>query len=101
MIDSLLDLSHLDPLEQDYLEVLSDLVERYESQEYPIPPVSDAEMLRHLVEARGATQAQVAREAGIVESTLSAVLSGKRKLSRSHIGKLSRYFSVSPAVFSF
>src|SRR5579884_4130793 len=101
MIDALLDKEERNQDEQDYLDVLSDLVERYESEEYPMAPVSDAEMLRHLIEARGVSQADVARDAGIAESTVSEVLAGKRNLSRSHIGKLARYFSVAPGVFRF
>lgn len=101
MVDSLIDQDDLSRDEQDYLDVLSDIVERYESEEHPIAPVSDAEMLRHLIEAKGAAQADVSRATGIAESTISEVLAGKRALSRSHIGKLSRYFHVEPGVFSF
>ena len=93
--------SELNQDEQDYLDVLSDLVERYESEHHPIAPVSDAEMLRHLIEAKGVSQVEVAREAGIAESTISEVLAGKRPLTRAHIGKLCRYFHVGPGVFSF
>ena len=38
MVDALLDREELDQDEQDYLDVLSDLVERYEAEEYPIAP---------------------------------------------------------------
>ena len=100
MIDSLLDRSTLNAGENDYLEVLSDLVEKYENEHHPIPQVvSDGEMLKHLIEAKGVTQAEVARETRIPESTISEVLSEKRKLNRNHIRKLSAYFHVSPAVF--
>jgi HTH-type transcriptional regulator/antitoxin HigA len=58
-------------------------------------------VLRHLLEARGATQAAVARENGIAESTISEVLAGKRALSRAQIGKLARYFNVGPTAFRF
>jgi antitoxin component HigA of HigAB toxin-antitoxin module len=34
-------------------------------------------------------------------SLISEVLKGKRSLNRSHIGKLARYFNVSPDVFAF
>ena len=44
-----------------------------------------------LIEAKGVTQAQTAKEAGIAESTISEVLAGKRKLNRTQIGKLARY----------
>src|SRR5262245_11489151 len=100
MVDSLIDRDDLGQDEQDYLDVLSDIVERYESEEHPIAPVSDAEMLGHLIEAKGVTQADVARGTGIAESTISEVLAGKRTLSRTHISKLSRYFHVEPGVFS-
>lgn len=101
MINSLIDRDSLDSDEDDYLDVLSDLVHRYESEEYPMPPVPDKDMLTHLIEAKQVTQAQVASATGIAESTISEVLSGKRGLNRHHIGLLSRYFNVSPAVFAF
>lgn len=101
MIDSLLDRDDLQLAERDYLDVLSDLVERDETENEPMPAVSDAGMLRHLLEARGVTQAEAARATGIAESTLSGVLAGRRTLNRNHIGKLARYFNVGPGVFRF
>jgi len=101
MVDSLLDRRDLAPEEEDYLEVLGDLVERYESEAHPMAPVSDAEMLRHLIEAKGVSQTAVSKATGIADSTISEALSGKRALNRSHIGKLARYFGVSPDVFAF
>lgn len=101
VIDELTDRSALDPGERDYLDVLASLVETHEDAVHPMPDVSDAEMLRHLIDARGTTQAKVAAETGIAVSTISEVLAGKRGLSRRNIGILARYFRVSPAVFSF
>lgn len=101
MVDSLLDRKDLAPEEEDYLEVLGDLIERYESEAHPIAPVSDVEMLRHLIEAKGVSQTEVSKATGIADSTISEVLKGKRSLNRGHIGKLARYFSVSPDVFAF
>jgi HTH-type transcriptional regulator/antitoxin HigA len=43
----------------------------------------------------------VAKEAGIAESTISEVLARKRRLNRSQIGKLARYFHVEPGAFAF
>jgi HTH-type transcriptional regulator / antitoxin HigA len=99
VINALLDRDNLDPWEDAYLDVLSDLVERYETTEHPMEPVSDADMLQHLIEARGVTQADVAAAARIAESTISAVVRGKRKLARRHLESLANYFHVSPAVF--
>jgi HTH-type transcriptional regulator/antitoxin HigA len=91
----------LSAAEDDYLEVLGDLIERYESEEHPMAPVSDAQMLRHLIEAKGVSQTQVSSATGIADSTISEVLKEKRSLNRNHIGKLARYFNVSPDVFAF
>jgi len=94
-----LDQKRLVAEERDYLDVLSGLVERYEKERHPMPPVSDAEMLRHLIEAKSVTQVQVARATGIAESTISAVLAGNRRLNREHIEKLARYFHVGARAF--
>src|SRR5262249_49540568 len=101
IINELLDRDRLDAGEDDYLDVLSDLVERYEDKAHPIPTddLTEAEMLEHLIEARGVKQVDVARGAGIAESTLSEVLAGKRKLTRGQVEKLARYFHVEPGVF--
>jgi HTH-type transcriptional regulator / antitoxin HigA len=100
-VDSLIDMAVLDRDEKDYLEVLGGLVEQYEKETHPIEVSSDGEIIRHLLDAKGTTQAQVAEDCGIAESTISEILSGKRKLNRVQIGKLSHYFSVPPGVFAF
>jgi HTH-type transcriptional regulator / antitoxin HigA len=101
VMNALVDRADLDRAEEGYLDVLSDLVERYEDKHHPIPTddLSDAEMLEHLIEAKDVTQAAVARATGIAGSTISEVLAGKRQLTRAQIGKLASYFHVSPAVF--
>jgi HTH-type transcriptional regulator/antitoxin HigA len=99
VIDSLIDLQQLMAPEQDYLDVLSDLVEAYETEMVPMRPVGDAELLQFLIEQKGVTQAETATGAGIAESTISEVLAGKRKLNRTQIAKLARYFHVEPGAF--
>jgi HTH-type transcriptional regulator / antitoxin HigA len=99
VIDGLLGQKRLVAEERDYLDVLSGLVERYEREQHPMPPVSDGAMLRHLIEAKSVTQVQVARATGIAESTISAVLAGNRRLNREHIEKLARYFHVGARAF--
>jgi HTH-type transcriptional regulator / antitoxin HigA len=94
VMDRLLSKVRLHRGERMYLDALSDLVMRYEDEHYPIEPVSDAAMLQHLLEAKGVTQSQVHKDTGIALSLLSEVLSGKRKFSKSMIGKLAEYFHV-------
>ncbi len=99
VIDVLLDQPRLNSPEEDYLDVLSDLVEAYESEAVPMRPVGDAMFLRFLIEQNGVTQVKAASGAGIAESTISEVLAGKRKLNRGQIAKLARYFRVEPGAF--
>ncbi|HBI43571.1 MAG TPA: transcriptional regulator [Planctomycetales bacterium] len=101
IVDELIDHDERGADERDYLDVLSDLIERYEAEAHPIAAAPDALVLAHLIEAKGVSQADVAREAGIAESTISEVLVGKRNLNRAHIGRLARYFNVGPAAFQF
>jgi len=101
VLDDLTDRDELAPPEQDYLDVLTDLVEAYEDATVPMTPVGDADLLRALIEGKGTTQAQVAAGAGLAVSTVSELLSGKRKLNRGQIGKLAHYFKVRPDVFAF
>jgi len=91
----------LDAGEKDYLEMLSDLVDRYEASKHLIPPPADADLLRQLMEARALSVSEVARGTGISEETLGAVLAGKLVFDRCQIGRVSRFFRVSPGEFSF
>ena len=61
-----------------------------------MPHVSDAEMLRSLMDENGVSQADVVRGAGISKTVLSLVLNGKRDLTREHIEALSKYFRREP-----
>jgi len=99
IIHELVTREDLTPGESDYLDVLSDLVHKYESTEHPIGPASDAEVLRFLLESNKMGQTELKQRSGIAGSTISEILAGKRKLSRRHIAALSRVFHVSPAVF--
>jgi HTH-type transcriptional regulator/antitoxin HigA len=99
MIDALIIRGDLDVGEQDYLDILTDIVEKYEADVYTMPSVSDAAMLRHLIEARGMTQVKLAADVKISMSTISEVLNSKRRLNRNHIAALCKFVGVSTAVF--
>lgn len=89
----------LDEGGQDYLDALTDLIEKYESEAHPMPDASEADVLQLLMGAGGFSQSQLAEKVGIAQSTLSAVLTGTRTLTKQHIVKLAEFFRVSPAVF--
>jgi hypothetical protein len=63
VIDTLIVRGDLDDGKQDYLDILTNTVEKYEDDEHPMSPVSDSAMLRHLIEARGITQSKLAADA--------------------------------------
>jgi HTH-type transcriptional regulator/antitoxin HigA len=86
------------PEEDEAIELLSLLIDRYETQRYPIPDVEPSEMLRFLLDQNGLSQRDIAEELGS-ETTVSLILSGRRSLTREHIARLSARFHVSPAVF--
>ena len=86
------------PDEEEAIELMTLLVERYEEEHYPVPEAEPADVLRFLLERNGLSQRDIVPELGS-ESTVSLVLSGKRQLNRDHIARVSRRFSVSPAVF--
>lgn len=100
VMDSLLAKKKLDDGEMTYLDALSDLVSVYEDEHHAIEPASDADMLRHLMEAKGVTQAQLSQEAGIAKSTISEVLAEKKPFSRQMIRKLAEYFKVEVRVLT-
>jgi HTH-type transcriptional regulator / antitoxin HigA len=83
-----------------YLDALSDLVAAYEDDHYAIEPASDADMLRHLLEAKGVTQARLSRETAISKSAISEVFPGKKPFSRQMIRKLADYFGVDASVLT-
>jgi HTH-type transcriptional regulator/antitoxin HigA len=90
--------SHSTPDEEDAIELLTLLIERYEEERYPIPDADPIDVLRFLLRHSGLAQRDIAAELGS-ESTVSLVLAGKRRLNRDHIARLSQRFHVSPAVF--
>jgi HTH-type transcriptional regulator/antitoxin HigA len=100
VLDRLLTRRELDDGEAMYLDALSDLVASYEDRRHTIAPASDADMLRHLMEAKGVTQTQVSRETGIAKSTISEVLAGRRPLSRRVICTLAGYFKVNVSILA-
>lgn len=84
--------------EDEAIELLTLLIERYEADRYPVPDAAPIEVLRFLLQHNGLSQRDITADLGS-ESTVSLVLSGKRRLNREHIARLSRRFHVSPSVF--
>ena len=83
-----------------YLEALSDLIATYDDRHDEIEPASGADILRHLLESKQVTQADVCSATGLPKSSLSEVLSGKKQFSRQMIRRLADYFQVNASVLT-
>jgi len=79
------------------LELVSELVADYDTSHYAIEASEPKEILRYLIELRGLKQGDLAEI--VPQGNLSAILSGKRKISATLAGKLAKFFNISPAVF--
>ena len=84
--------------EQEAIDLLTLLIEQYESSRYPLPEARSVEVLRLLMERNGVSQGKITPELGF-QASASLILLGKRQLNRGHIARLSKRFKVSPAVF--
>ncbi len=86
--------------QEDYLETLSGLVERYDDEHFAIndSDISPIESLRYLCELNDMTASALGELLGN-RSLGSKVLRGERQLSKEHIRKLCDRFSVSSDLF--
>lgn len=90
----------LDDGQQTYLDALSDLVSAYEDAHHAIEPASDADMLRHLLDAKGVSQTELSRQTGLAKSSVSDVLAGRRPFSRQMIRRLAEHFDLDVGVLA-
>jgi len=79
-------------------ELLTLLIENFEDKNYQLKASTPIEVLLELMESNDLKQKDLVDIFG-AESTVSAVLNGKRDMTREHIKRLSKRFQVSPEVF--
>ena len=90
--------SNPSPEEKALAELLAKLIEEYDDRNYALPEEPPYRIVLHLMEQKGLRQADLLPIFGS-RSVASAVLGGKRELSKAHIRKLAQFFKVSPALF--
>ena len=98
LVDELLQ-KHVDRGAQEYLDALSDLIATYEDEHAPIPDASESDVLRELMRSSGHKQMALSKAVGISQSTLSAIMTGEREMTKSHMVALARFLNVPPSVF--
>lgn len=79
------------------LELVGDMVWKYEQEHHAIAPAEPKDTLRFLMEARALKQEELSNI--VPQGNLSAILAGKRKISAALAGKLAKFFGVSASVF--
>lgn len=76
---------------------IGDLIEAYDEEHHPLPPVSGTEALRYLMQEHNLSQTDLA-EIG-PQSVVSEILNGKRKLNLRQVVALSERFRLPVEVF--
>jgi HTH-type transcriptional regulator / antitoxin HigA len=82
--------------------LLVKLVRDYEEKTYSLQEWMQTEpykFLQHLMEGRGMKQVELVEEIGLSKGLVSAIVNGKREISKAQAKKLGAYFNVSPAAF--
>ena len=79
------------------VEALGELIESYEAREHQMPDASPRDALEYLMQAHGLKQTDLSGLAS--QGAISAILSGRRAISRQLAVKLGERFAVSPGVF--
>ena len=86
--------------QDDYLAIMAQLVEDYESEKVPEPkPVSGIEALKFLLKENSLTAADLGEIIGVNRSIAYRILKGARNLTADHIRKLAARFAVSADLF--
>ncbi len=88
----------LSPEEKELAELLTALIEKFESEHYPIGFSSPQRRLAQLLEDRGLSQADIWRLFG-TRARASEVLRGKRGISKAQARRLAGYFRVPVDLF--
>jgi HTH-type transcriptional regulator/antitoxin HigA len=95
MIDALAGME-LNRDQEDYLEILSQLVEAYEETHLkPYPRASGIELLKYLLEQNSMSGDDLAGLLGIDRSAAYKILKSRRGLTTEHIRRISGRFAIS------
>jgi HTH-type transcriptional regulator/antitoxin HigA len=90
--------AELSSAEKELADLLTLLIEDFEERRYKLKPSSPVEVLQELLRANGLKQKDLV-DVFDTPSIVSEVIRGKRRLTTSHIRKLSQRFQVSPELF--
>ena len=84
--------------EEELLELLITLIEKFEEKHYPIPQGKPQDTLRYLLEENNLKQEDLV---GILGSrgVISEIINGKRRISKAQAKALAKFFNVDVGLF--
>lgn len=91
--------NNLTPEEKILNKLIVFLIEDYETKNYPIGKSTPQEILKHIMDSSGNTQADLTRISGSSSGVISEILSGKRNISKKQAKALAAHFKVDPSLF--
>ena len=71
----------------------------YEQEHHAVAPLPPHELLAHMLEERGMSQADLARATGLAKATVSDLAGGKRAFTVDQMHAVARVFGLPGAVF--
>jgi HTH-type transcriptional regulator/antitoxin HigA len=100
MMNALAVFPRLNAEQRDYLDVLTELVDAYDkAKPARWPNVTGADVLRHLMDERGMSAADLSRVLGASRNLGAMILRGERQLTLAHVRTLAKHFGVSADLF--
>jgi antitoxin component HigA of HigAB toxin-antitoxin module len=85
--------------QNDYFDLLCDLIEKYDQNNAPAPKVKAADLLRHLAKEHDLTGADISRILGKSSPLGRMILRGERKITAAHAMCLGKHFGVRADAF--
>jgi antitoxin component HigA of HigAB toxin-antitoxin module len=100
MMHALAVFTRLNAEQRDYFDVLTEFVDDFDKgKKARWPKVNGLDVLKHLLEERGMSAADLSRMLGTSRNLGAMILRGERKLTLKHVRTLARHFHVSADLF--
>ena len=100
MMNALAVFTRLNAEQRDYFNVLTEFVDEFDKgKKVRWPKISGLDALKHLLEERGMSAADLSRILDTSRNLGAMILRGERKLTLNHVRTLARHFGVSADVF--
>ena len=86
--------------DQDEIELLTLLIEKYDEEHYQLPEIDPIQLLKHLMNDHNLIAKDLCGILELSKGTVSKILNYKKGLSKETIRKLSSYFKLKQSAFN-